>query len=206
MSEDYSLEEGRYLVSLARRSMEEYLRYGRRIGTPEDAPEKFRARRGAFVTLRTYPEKELRGCIGRPYPTQPLLDAVIDSAIDAAVNDPRFEPMKYEEADRVTVEVSVLTEPKDVQYRNPLELREKIKVGRDGLIIIWSMGSGLLLPQVPVEEGWDVDEFLSYACIKAGAPPDCWLSMRPRVQAFQAIVFEEERPRGEVVRRSLEGK
>ncbi len=184
--------------------MEEYLRTGRRIEAPEDAPAKLRARRGAFVTLRTYPGGELRGCIGRPYPTQPLIDAVIDSAIDAAVNDPRFEPMRYEEADRVTVEVSVLTEPKDLQYRNPLELRERVKVGRDGLIVIWSLGSGLLLPQVPVEEKWDVDEYLSYACMKAGAPPDCWLSMNPRIQTFQAIVFEEERPRGEVVKRSLE--
>jgi uncharacterized protein (TIGR00296 family) len=203
--EDYSLEEGEYLVALARRSMETYLREGRRIPEPPDAPERLRAMRGAFVTLRTHPGGELRGCIGRPYPAQPLVRAVIDSAIDAAVNDPRFEPMSAEEADRVTVEVSVLTEPKDVHYRSPLELKGRVKVGRDGLIVIWSMGSGLLLPQVPVEEGWDVEEYLSYACMKAGAPPDCWLTMRPRIQAFQAVVFEEVSPRGEVVKRSLEG-
>ncbi|MGC8969381.1 MAG: TIGR00296 family protein [Conexivisphaera sp.] len=202
--EDYSLDEGRYLVALARRSMETYLRERRAIGVPDDAPERLRVSRGAFVTLRTYPEGELRGCIGRPYPAQPLLEAVVESAIDAAVNDPRFEPMSAEEADRVTVEVSVLTEPRDLKYRSPLELKELVKVGRDGLIVIWSMGSGLLLPQVPVEEKWDVEEYLSYACMKAGAPPDCWLSMRPRIQAFQAVVFEETAPRGEVVKRSLE--
>ncbi|MGC9189855.1 MAG: TIGR00296 family protein, partial [Conexivisphaera sp.] len=146
--EDYDLEEGKYLVALARRSMEEYLRSGRRISAPQDAPERFRANRGAFVTLRTYPDGELRGCIGRPYPTQPLIEAVIDSAIDAAVNDPRFEPMRYEEADRVTVEVSVLTEPRDLRYRSPLELKDRVKIGRDGLIVTWALGSGLLLPQV----------------------------------------------------------
>ena len=202
--EDYDLEEGKYLVALARRSMEEYLRSGRRIAAPQDAPERFRANRGAFVTLRTYPDGELRGCIGRPYPTQPLIEAVIDSAIDAAVNDPRFEPMRYEEADRVTVEVSVLTEPKDLRYRSPLELKDRVKIGRDGLIVTWALGSGLLLPQVPVEEKWDIEEYLSYACMKAGAPPDCWLASNPRIQTFQAVVFEEERPRGEVVKRSLE--
>jgi len=202
--EDYSLDEGKYLVALARRSMETYLRDGKTIGVPADVTERLRARRGAFVTLRTYPGGELRGCIGRPYPTQPLVNAVIDSAVDASVNDPRFEPMRYEEVDRVTVEVSVLTEPRDLEYRNPLELKDKVEIGRDGLIVMWTMGSGLLLPQVPVEEGWDVEEYLSYACMKAGAPPDCWLSTRPRIQAFQAIVFEEVAPRGEVVRKNLE--
>jgi uncharacterized protein (TIGR00296 family) len=65
-------------------------------------------------------------------------------------------------------------------------------------------GSGLLLPQVPVEEKWNVDDYLTHACIKAGAPPDCWVALRPKIYTFQAVVFEEEKPNGRVVRKELE--
>ena len=202
--ESYTLEEGRFLVRLARRAIEEYLTSGNKINLPQDTPERLRLNRGAFVTLRTYPDGDLRGCIGRPYPVQPLVKAVIDSAIDAAVNDPRFHPLPASSIGMITVEVSVLTEPREVTYERPLELRDKVKVGRDGIIVTWTLGSGLLLPQVPVEEKWDVDEYLSYACMKAGAQPDCWLTSRPKISTFQAVVFEEEKPRGGIIKRELE--
>ena len=80
-------------------------------------------------------EKELRGCIGYPYPTSPLVEAVIDSAINAATEDPRFEPMSLEELGKVVFEVSVLTPPEPVEVENPKEYLSKIKVGEDGLIV-----------------------------------------------------------------------
>lgn len=200
----YTLEEGRFLVRLARRAIEEYSSSGNSIGPPLDTPDRLRLNRGAFVTLRGYPDGDLRGCIGRPYPVQPLVKAVIDSAVDAAVNDPRFPPLPASSVGTITVEVSVLTEPREVVYGKPLELRDKVKVGRDGVMVTWTMGSGLLLPQVPVEEGWNVDEYLSYACMKAGAQPDCWLTSKPKISTFQAVVFEEEKPRGGIIRRELE--
>lgn len=204
MGEKLDTRIGGYLVKLARTSITEYLRSGKRIKTPGDLDKVLEEKSGAFVTLKSYPSMELRGCIGRPYPSQKLVDAVIDSAIDSAVNDPRFPPVSIDEIDKLVVEVSVLTKPEEVRYDNPLELRRLIKIGRDGLIIEWRYGSGLLLPQVPVEEGWDVDDFLTHACIKAGAPPDCWIALRPRVYRFQAVVFEEEEPSGRVVMKKFE--
>ena len=80
-------------------------------------------------------EKELRGCIGYPYPTSPLVEAVIDSAINAATQDPRFEPLTLKELSKVVFEVSVLTPPEPVEVKNPKEYVSKIKVGEDGLIV-----------------------------------------------------------------------
>lgn len=204
MSTEYSLEEGEFLVKLARQAMETYVGKGTKVSPPPDTPEKLREKRGAFVTLKVFPGHKLRGCIGRPYPIYPLVNAIIDSAVDAAVNDPRFPPVKPDELDNLVVEVSILTPPVEVKVKSPKEYREKVRIGRDGIIVEWAMGSGLLLPQVPVEEGWDIDEYLSYGCMKAGAPPDLWLTSRIKLYTFQAVVFEEERPRGRVVRKQLE--
>ena len=167
--------------------------------------ERFREKRGAFVTIRTYPEGDLRGCIGRPYPIEPLDEAVRDSAVDAAVSDPRFDPVSAEELPSLTFEVSILTEPVAVAVDSPREYRQKVVIGRDGVIVSWSGGSGLLLPQVPVEEKWDIDTYLSYACMKAGATPDLWLSGRIRLSTFQAIIFHEVAPGGEIRKSSIDG-
>jgi hypothetical protein len=204
LSEEYTLEDGRFLVGLARKSVELYVTKRERLKPPAGTPKKLWERRGAFVTLKTHPSDELRGCIGRPYPTNPLVEAVIDSAVDAAVNDPRFSPVRARELSGLKVEVSILTLPKEVKVRSPLEYKEKVKVGRDGIIIEWGMGAGLLLPQVPVEERWNVEEYLSYGCMKAGAPPDLWLTSKIKLYTFQAIVFEEESPKGAVRRKELE--
>ena len=148
-------------------------------------------------------EKELRGCIGYPYPTSPLVEAVIDSAINAATGDPRFYPLSLEELDKVVFEVSVLTPPELVQAANPKEYISKIKVGEDGLIIEKDFSKGLLLPQVPVEWGWCEEEFLCQCCVKAGLPPDSWLIKGVKLYKFKAIIFEEETPSGEVKRLKL---
>jgi uncharacterized protein (TIGR00296 family) len=201
--EDYSLAEGVYLVTTARRTVESILRVAGG-SPPSDMPQRFKERRGAFVTIRTYPGSDLRGCIGRPYPTEPLIDAVKDSAVDAAVGDPRFDPVTADELPSLTFEVSVLTEPVMIEVKSPREYRDRVVIGRDGVIIRWRGGSGLLLPQVPVEEKWDIDTYLSYACMKAGATPDLWLSGQIQISTFQAIVFEETAPSGAVRKMSLE--
>lgn len=205
MSFDLSLEEGRLLVELARKAVEEYLKNRKRIRPPENIPEKLMQPRGVFVTINSVEgeEKELRGCIGLPYPTTPLAEAVIESAISSATQDPRFYPLSLKELDSVVFEVSILTPPQLVEVENPSEYPSKIKVGVDGLIIERGFYRGLLLPQVPVEWGWGEEEFLCQCCLKAGLPPDCWLMKGTKVYKFQAIIFEEETPKGEVRRKTL---
>ncbi|MEM3617395.1 MAG: TIGR00296 family protein, partial [Candidatus Bathyarchaeia archaeon] len=157
LSFDLSLEEGKILVKLARDAVEEYLKTKKRIRVPEGMPEKLLQPCGVFVTINSIEngEKELRGCIGLPYPTTPLAKAVIESAISSATQDPRFYPLSISELDKVVFEVSVLTPPQLVEVEKPNEYPSKIKVGVDGLIIERGIYKGLLLPQVPVEWNWD---------------------------------------------------
>lgn len=206
LSFDLSLEEGEFLVKLARKAVEEYLTSHKRITAPQKLPENLSKPCGVFVTIHLLmgAEKELRGCIGYPYPTSPLFEAVIDSAISSATQDPRFPPLSIKELENVVFEVSVLTPPELVRVENPSEYPSKIKIGEDGLIIERGIFRGLLLPQVPVEWGWDAEEFLCHCCLKAGLPPDCWLMKGTKVYKFQAIIFEEESPRGKVKRKLLQ--
>lgn len=208
LSFQLSLEEGKFLVQLARNAVEKYLKSKKRISVPEGTSEKLLQPCGVFVTINTirHKEKELRGCIGYPYPTTPLAQAVIESAISSATQDPRFYPLSLSELDTVVFEVSVLTPPQIILVKKPNEHPSKIKVGEDGLIVEKGMFKGLLLPQVPVEWKWDEEEFLCQCCIKAGLPPDCWLLKDTKIYKFQAIIFEEEKPRGEVKRKALGGK
>jgi hypothetical protein len=203
-----NLEEGKILVRLARKAVEEYLKTRKRIGVPEDIPDRLLQSCGVFVTINSMKngEKELRGCIGYPYPTTPLAQAVIESAISSAAQDPRFYPLSLSELEKVVFEVSVLTPPQIIEAKKPSEYPSKIQVGKDGLIIERGMFKGLLLPQVPVEWEWDEEEFLCQCCIKAGLPPDNWLLNGTKVYKFQAIIFEEEKPKGEVKRKALGGK
>ncbi|MBS7616599.1 TIGR00296 family protein [Candidatus Bathyarchaeota archaeon] len=205
---DLNIEEGKILVKLAREAVEEYLKTRKRIQAPKGLPEKLMQACGVFVTINIIDagKKELRGCIGLPYPTTPLAEAVIESAISSATQDPRFYPLSTNELDNVVFEVSVLTPPQLVEAEKPNEYPSKIKVGVDGLIVERGLYKGLLLPQVPVEWDWDEEEFLCQCCIKAGLPPDCWLMKGTKIYKFQAIIFEEEKPRGEVKRKTFGGK
>jgi uncharacterized protein (TIGR00296 family) len=200
-----SLEEGKFLVELARSAVKEYLKTRKYVKAPENTPKKLFEQCGVFVTINTVRngEKELRGCIGYPYPTNPLVEAVIDSAINSATQDPRFYPLSLGELDDVVFEVSVLTPPEAVEVKKPEEYVAKIKVGEDGLIVEKGIFKGLLLPQVPVEWGWCEEEFLCQCCIKAGLPPDSWLTEGAKIYKFSAIIFEEETLHGEVKRKLL---
>jgi len=205
---ELSLEEGVFLVRLARSAVKEYLAARRTVAFPENTPEKLFERCGVFVTINRLEngDKSLRGCIGYPYPSSPLVEAVIDSAVNAATQDPRFYPLSVGELAQVVFEVSVLTPPEAIEVANPTDYLSKIKVGEDGLIVEKGGYKGLLLPQVPVEWGWCEEEFLCQCCVKAGLAPDSWLTKGARIYKFQAIIFEEETPEGEVKRLQLGDK
>jgi hypothetical protein len=200
-----TLKEGAFIVKFARKSIEEYLREGKKTPIPMDAPETLMEKRGVFVTLNSVASgrKVLRGCIGYPEPVMPLIKAVRESAISAAVMDPRFNPVTHRELSHIMVEVSVLTIPELVNVDDPREYAKKVEVGRHGLIVEKDWYRGLLLPQVPLEYGWDSEEFLSNTCIKAGLVPDAWLLPDTKVYTFEAIVFAEKTPAGEVCKVEL---
>jgi len=202
-----TLEEGRFLVKLARRAVENYLKNGKILTPPTNISPKLKERCGVFVTINkvSQEKKELRGCIGFPYPNTLLVQAVIESAINSATQDPRFPPLSPNELNHIVFEVSVLTPPQPVEVPNPKEYCSKIKVGRDGLIVERSFCKGLLLPQVPVEWKWDEETFLCQCCMKAGLPPDSWLLDETKVYTFQAIIFEEKTPGGEVALKEIGG-
>ncbi len=206
MSFDLNLDEGKFLIALARNAVKELLETGKTIQPPQETPKKLFEKCGCFVTINSVKTggKELRGCIGYPYPTNPLAKAVIDSAINAATQDPRFYPLSSEELEEVVFEVSVLTPPEPVKVDHSQDYLSKIKVGEDGLIVEKGFYKGLLLPQVPVEWGWCEEEFLCQCCMKAGLSPDSWLTKDAKVSKFKAIIFEEETPRGEVKRIHLQ--
>jgi len=205
MKFNLSDEEGVFLVKLARRAVEENLRDGKIISPPENVSSNLLEKRGVFVTINSVigGERGLRGCIGFPYPVYPLVRAVIEAAVESATRDPRFPSMTLQELGQVVFEVSVLTEPELIKVDSPREYPSKIKIGEDGLIVERGFYKGLLLPQVPVEWGWDEEEFLCQCCLKAGMPPDCWLLKGTKIYKFQAIVFEETSPNGSVVRKTL---
>ncbi|MEM4495479.1 MAG: TIGR00296 family protein [Candidatus Caldarchaeum sp.] len=194
-------EKGSRLVQLARRAVETYLETGKLEDPPGD--EWLRVKRGVFVSIYSYPVKELRGCIGYPLPTLPLGEATIRAAVASAVEDPRFPPLSLGELPHVVFEVSVLTEPVELDVSERRSLPQQIDVGVEGLIIDTPFGSGLLLPQVPVEYGWDAEEFLSHLCIKAGLNPTYWLQGKMRLYKFTADVFAEERPKGPITKQVL---
>lgn len=202
MSHTYSDDDGVFLVGLARKTVDEIVKTKQKPKTPEETPEHLRAKSGVFVTLNSISSDHvsLRGCIGRPYPSLPLVEATIDSAVDSAINDPRFPAITPKELDSIIVDLSVLTPPKKIEYSKPEELLDLVKVGRDGLIAVKGMFRGLLLPQVPVDWGWDTKEFLEHTCNKAGLPIDLWKDSETEFMSFQAEIFGEEKPRGKIVR------
>ncbi|HKL29845.1 MAG TPA: AmmeMemoRadiSam system protein A [Natrialbaceae archaeon] len=190
-------EAGERLVRTARRSVDRVVTDEVDPSPPGDQPAVLGEQRGAFVTLRK--EGSLRGCIGEPYATQPLIESVVSAAVGAATRDPRFPPVRENELDAITVEVSALTSPVPIEADDPAALVEHVTVGTDGLIIADGERNGLLLPQVAVEQGWDAETFLAETCRKAGLPTDRWRTDGVRIERFSVDRFEEREPRGEVV-------
>lgn len=198
----YALEDGAFLIRLARSVIEKHLQREVMV-PPGDTPDKLKKNAGVFVTLETYPEKELRGCIGYPEPTFPLVDATCKAAVSAAAEDPRFPPLSLPELGRTLIEVTILTPPELIKVASPREYVNNIEIGRDGLIVEKGMRRGLLLPQVPVDQGWGKEDFLCYTCMKAALTADCWLDKDTKVYKFSGLVFTEVEPGGEIKERPL---
>ncbi len=188
-----TLEDGERAVRLAREAIETYLDERKMLQKRLDGV--FAEKRGVFTTLTKH--GELRGCIGFPYPIKRLDEAIIESAIAAAVDDPRFDPVRLSEMNEIVVEVTVLTPPEKIDAK-PKDLPKYVEIGRHGLIVRMGPFSGLLLPQVAVEYSMDSEEFLSETCMKAGLPPDCWLT-GAEVYRFEGQIFKETEPRGKIV-------
>jgi len=196
-----STEDGQVLVKTSRTIVTEFLKNRTKVALDKKFESNFSFNSGIFVTLCN--TLGLRGCIGFPLPNKKLFNALIEASIAAATEDPRFPPVKIEELDQITFEVTVLTQPEEIHVSDPAEYSSKIKVGRDGLIIKHGFNSGLLLPQVPVEYSWTVEEFLGHTCEKAGLPWDCWKDKETKVQKFEGVVFKEETPKGKVIKEEM---
>lgn len=173
--------EQKELLKIARQTLEDYLKNNKTPEIEVTSPNLTR-HQGAFVTLKK--NGELRGCIGHIESDKPLYKVVSEMAIAAATQDPRFPPVTYDELSEIKIEISVLSPIRKVN-----DIRE-IVVGRDGLIIRKGFASGLLLPQVPVEWGWNRNEFLRQVSLKAGLEPDAWKTAE--LYRFTAQVFGEE--------------
>lgn len=197
-----NLQDGEKAVRFARRVIDAYVR-GESI-PKTDLDSVFKEKRGVFVTIHTYPSHMLRGCIGIPEPIMSLQDALVEAAT-SATRDPRFSPLSERELDDIIIEVTILTPPKLLEVSTPKEYLSKIKIGRDGLIVRQGGYSGLLLPQVPVEEKWDVEEFLANTCMKAWLPPDAWLDRNTKIYTFSGQIFTELEPRGKIEEKPLHG-
>jgi uncharacterized protein (TIGR00296 family) len=194
MSETY----GEKLVKLARKAVEKYLNESVVINA--DNSYGLTQKAGVFVTLNylSNDKEYLRGCVGFPLAEKTLHQSVIEAAIAAATQDPRFEPIDKKDIENIIFEVSVLSPPEKIEVQNPKDYKNHIKIGRDGLILKCKYGSGLLLPQVPVELNWDINEYLANICYKAGAPPDAWLMPESQLYKFGAVIYKEFEPNGNV--------
>ncbi|MGI0054334.1 MAG: TIGR00296 family protein [Thermoplasmata archaeon] len=183
----------------ARRALESAVRRDGPVprSTPSSAGSE---RAGVFVTLKRYPSNELRGCVGFPWPTLPRGEAIDRAAVAAGLDDPRFPPVEPAELDHLVLEVSLLTSPEPIGAEDADGRRGGVEVGRHGLIVSAHGASGLLLPQVAVEQGWDAETFLDATCEKAGLSRGAWRKPGTRVDRFEAAVFAERSPGGEVGR------
>ncbi len=175
-------QDGLQLLAIARDTVRHKL-LGGPAPTADPDNDRLNCRRGAFVTITCH--GELRGCIGYIEGFKPLIDIVRDCAMQASFHDYRFEPLTAEEFPFVAFEISVLTP------LEPVADVSEIVVGKHGLLICARGRSGLLLPQVATDQGWDRDTFLAHTCLKAGLPPDEWRKPRVDILRFEAQIFSE---------------
>ncbi len=175
-----SEEEKSYLRALVRRSIDEALA-GKDGEPPAPPTEALTANLGAFVTLKI--GGDLRGCIGHIIGDKPVFETVWEMSRQAAFHDPRFPPVSEAEAARLEIEISILSP------LSPCPDLSLIEPGRHGLLVLRPPHSGLLLPQVASEYGWDRETFLAHTCLKAGLQRDAWSDGTTSVYWFEAEVF-----------------
>lgn len=186
MSFSLNAEEKKLLLAEARESISAKLENRKPNFAPASDASVLAMPCGAFVTLKTRVTGKLRGCIGRMNSPDPLQKTVRIMALEAAFSDPRFPPLEAGELPIISIEISALS---------PMQVCEdasSVKVGVHGLYLFHRGRSGVLLPQVPVEQGWDRDQYLEYICIKAGLPPGSYQAPGAELYTFTALVFGEE--------------
>jgi AmmeMemoRadiSam system protein A len=176
-----SREEQRLLLQLARKAIQTTLLKGRPLPGVQALSELLRGKRGVFVTL--WMEGELRGCVGFPWPSKPLIESVQRAAIGAAFQDPRFPSLLWEELSHLEIEISVLSVLRPIKP-------SQVKVGVHGLLVRKGRRSGLLLPQVAMEYRWDKEVFLEQTCVKAGFAPGT-SKEKIEIFSFEAQIFNE---------------
>jgi uncharacterized protein (TIGR00296 family) len=193
----YNIDQGTELVKLARETVSEFFNK-RKLELRKTDIKAFNEKHGVFVTIKNHEDNSLRGCIGHIAPMN-LYESLQQVSISAAFYDPRFSQLQESELDKVVFEISIMSEPVLVEGKNPTEWKKNIKIGRDGLIISNGSYSGLLLPQVPVEEKWDIDEYLKNVCIKAGMTEDFLSDENTQLWSFTCQAFQEKEPSGEII-------
>jgi AmmeMemoRadiSam system protein A len=176
---EFSREERKLLLKVAHEAILASLEHRELSLNP--VPPHLAEPRAAFTTL--YFRGELRGCVGHVYPIDSLYRTVAETARAAAFEDTRFWPITLDEAAEVEVSLSILSPLRTVQA-------EQLEVGRHGLLVSLHQHRGLLLPQVPIEHGWDRITFLEQTCRKAGLPADAWQT-GAQIEVFTAEVFAD---------------
>lgn len=188
--EQLNEEEQEFLLELARDTVEQYLKTGKKPSVDESKlTPALKEVQGCFTTFTE--NNNLRGCIGHILPQEELYKCVMDNAINAAVNDARFNPVVYDEMKDIKIEVSVLTVPQKLEFSSGEDLLSKLRPMVDGVVLKQGFRQSTYLPQV-----WanfkSKEEFLPSLCMKGGMPLDCWKNTDTEVYTYQAFVFEEE--------------
>ena len=190
----FTEEQGWVLVKLARHTIMEKLDRKPTESEPDmnthySQEKRFQSHHGTFVTLKI--KGQLRGCIGSLTARETVWEGVKHNAINAAFHDPRFSPLTVKEFDQTEIEVSILSEPRPLEFRDGNDLIQKLRVNVDGVIIRKGHASATFLPQV-----WEQlprpEEFLSHLCMKAGLPSDAWQDPQLEVLTYQVQYFEED--------------
>lgn len=186
-----SNEEGKHLLNLARETIKNEL--DKKKIPPidwENISDKFKENLGTFVTLTI--DGNLRGCIGHIIPRETLIEGVKENSINAAFRDPRFPPLAKREFEKIEIEVSILTYPEELTYKDGEDLLNKLRPGTDGVIIKKDFYEATFLPQV-WEQLPSKEEFLSHLCMKAGLPANSWKEEKLHVSTYQVQAFEEKK-------------
>lgn len=186
--QEFSKQQKKELLELARKSINYFL-HTRQYPNYFTKNKKFLEKKGAFITIYSLPEKQLRGCIGFSEPIMPLWSIIIEASILAAFEDNRFPQLQFKELENTLIEISILTKPVEL---NKEKLLEEIEIGKTGLIIERERKKGLLLPKVAIEWNWSKQEFLENTCQKAGLNKNSWKEKETRIFKFEAIVFSEK--------------
>lgn len=179
-----SKKEQQQLMKIAKEAVELQVKEGDVLKLNKTYEANLLQDRAAFVTLKI--NHQLRGCIGYTSPVSPLTETVRNAAIQAAVKDPRFRPVSKDELKSLSYEISVLS-----PFRKILDLK-KIEVGVHGLLVKKGHYTGLLLPQVPIEQDWDCQTFIEQTCRKAGLSLEAWKDPETDIFGFTAFVFGEQ--------------